>query len=75
MLGAPFWFDLLGRFVSIRGTGTKPSPAATDGSSATTAAAGTTTTTDAATVTTNMAVTPVGPATEAFARKVGLLKP
>jgi hypothetical protein len=34
-LGAPFWFDLLGRLVSLRSTGGRPSPAATDPSSAT----------------------------------------
>lgn len=28
MLGAPFWFDLLSRFVQLRGTGGKPSAAA-----------------------------------------------
>jgi hypothetical protein len=25
-LGAPFWFDLLGKFMNLRGTGTKPEP-------------------------------------------------
>lgn len=25
-LGAPFWFDMLSRFVRVRGTGTKPAP-------------------------------------------------
>jgi hypothetical protein len=29
-LGAPFWFDLLSRFVSLRTTGNKPAPASTD---------------------------------------------
>src|SRR5262249_3768892 len=26
MLGAPFWFDLLGRFINIRASGDKPAP-------------------------------------------------
>ena len=34
MLGAPFWFDVLGRLVSLRGTGPKPSRAADDPASA-----------------------------------------
>lgn len=34
-LGAPFWFDLLGRLVSVRGNGNKPAPAAADDRSAT----------------------------------------
>jgi len=72
MLGAPFWFDLLGKLVSIRGSGAKPDPATKDDSSATTAAAATTTTTtDTSNVIGN--VTPVGPASDAFARKVGLI--
>jgi hypothetical protein len=25
-LGAPFWFDVLSKFMNIRGTGTKPEP-------------------------------------------------
>jgi hypothetical protein len=29
MLGAPFWFDLLSRFVKLRGSGNPPPPAAT----------------------------------------------
>jgi len=29
-LGAPFWFDLLSKFVSLRTTGNKPAPASTD---------------------------------------------
>lgn len=28
MLGAPFWFDVLGKFINIRGTGVKPERAA-----------------------------------------------
>jgi hypothetical protein len=37
MLGAPFWFDLLGRLISIRGgSGPKPPAAANDDASATT---------------------------------------
>jgi hypothetical protein len=35
LLGAPFWFDLLNRLVSVRAAGTKPPPAAEDPSSAT----------------------------------------
>lgn len=35
MLGAPFWFDLLTRLVALRGSGTKPPPAADDKASAT----------------------------------------
>src|SRR5207249_3681680 len=35
MLGAPFWFDLLTKLVSLRGAGPKPSPAPEDPSSAT----------------------------------------
>jgi hypothetical protein len=35
MLGAPFWFDLLSRLVSLRSSGAKPPPAANDGASAT----------------------------------------
>jgi len=34
MLGAPFWFDLLSRFIALRGA-TKPDPAADDSASAT----------------------------------------
>jgi hypothetical protein len=34
MLGAPFWFDLLGRFVQIRASGDKPVSAATQDASA-----------------------------------------
>lgn len=37
MLGGPFWFDLLTRMVSLRGTGSKPELAAKDDASATTA--------------------------------------
>ncbi|MEU0093206.1 hypothetical protein [Kribbella sp. NPDC006257] len=37
MLGGPFWFDLLSKFVSLRSSGTKPLPAADDDTSATTA--------------------------------------
>lgn len=35
MLGAPFWFDVLSRFVSLRTTGAKPPPAAQDPAAAT----------------------------------------
>jgi hypothetical protein len=35
MLGAPFWFDLLCRLVSLRATGAKPPPAAQDPAAAT----------------------------------------
>jgi hypothetical protein len=35
MLGAPFWYGLLTRLVSLRSTGEKPSPAAQDPTSAT----------------------------------------
>lgn len=35
MLGAPFWFDLLGKLVSLRTTGAKPDAAAADPDSAT----------------------------------------
>ncbi|MCW2849250.1 MAG: hypothetical protein JWR90_3224 [Marmoricola sp.] len=82
MLGAPFWFDLLGKLVSIRGAGAKPVTAAKDDSSATTTAAATTTTTTTAdpanpsaktTVATTGEVTPAGPATPSFAKLVGLI--
>jgi hypothetical protein len=33
-LGAPFWFDLLSKFMNIRGTGPKPEPTAQSASSA-----------------------------------------
>lgn len=33
MLGAPFWFDLLGRLVNLRAGGPRPDPAADDGAS------------------------------------------
>ena len=36
MLGAPFWFDLLTRLVSLRSAGKKPAPAGEDPGSATT---------------------------------------
>ncbi|MEV4349919.1 hypothetical protein AB0J83_36135 [Actinoplanes sp. NPDC049596] len=36
MLGAPFWFDLLSRLVSLRATGAKPPAAAQDPAAATT---------------------------------------
>lgn len=71
MLGAPFWFDLLGKLVSIRGAGSKPDPAAKDDSSATTAAA--TATTDTKSGVTTAKVTPVGPADKTFAESVGLI--
>jgi hypothetical protein len=29
-LGAPFWFDILQKFMNVRGTGTKPDTAATE---------------------------------------------
>jgi hypothetical protein len=29
--GAPFWFDILKKFINIRGTGTKPSDTAAVG--------------------------------------------
>jgi len=35
MLGAPFWFDLLGRLVSLRNAGKAPNPATKDEASAT----------------------------------------
>lgn len=35
MLGAPFWFDVLSRLVSLRATGAKPVPAAQDPAAAT----------------------------------------
>ena len=35
MLGAPFWFDLLSKLVSVRGAGPKPPPAQSDNASAT----------------------------------------
>ncbi|GAA0463622.1 hypothetical protein Ade02nite_30420 [Paractinoplanes deccanensis] len=35
MLGAPFWFDLLSRLVSLRSTGAKPPPASQDPAAAT----------------------------------------
>lgn len=35
MLGAPFWFDLLGKLVSVRGTGTEPDSVEVDAASAT----------------------------------------
>ena len=37
MLGAPFWFDLLSKLVSLRNTGKAPDPAAKDDASATAA--------------------------------------
>ena len=37
MFGAPFWFETLGRLVSLRGAGTKPATAAIDPTSATSA--------------------------------------
>jgi len=77
MLGTPFWFDLLGRFVSVRGAGTKPAPAERDGASATAAAAAAVTPVpasgqQAATVSTTQ-ITPAGPASEGFAKTVGLI--
>lgn len=63
MLGAPFWFDILGRLVSLRGAGTKPATAANDYASATTAVS----------APTIPGSSPAGPATDQFARDVRLI--